>query len=368
MKIFQSCGSYSWGGLEIQTLRISAALKKLGEEVSILCPVNSTLQREAETLGISTFPVFRSGIKSVQSTRELKKIIQREQPTVVHTHLSHDLWTLVPALKWSRSRAKLFLTKQMGSSVGKKDPLHRILYHRVNRIYAISNYIRQNVLKTCPVPERKVKLLFNAIPLEEYNPSAMEKAGIRRELHIDPHTVVIGMVGRFSPMKGHPEFYRAAKIILERTTAPVIFLVVGGASFGEDDFEKRMHRLGEELQIDTRIIYTGHRTDIPRLMAAIDILAFPSHKESFGNILLEAMAVGLPVVASASGGVLDIVLPEKTGLLVPPKDAKALAEALLELIDDPQRCRRLGEAARERVADHFNFENYIRELIADYSS
>lgn len=368
MKIFQTCGSYSWGGLEIQTLKISLALKKAGEEVTILCPENSTLHREAIEHGMSIFPVFRSGTQVFQAIWELGKIVRREQPEVIHTHLSHDLWTVVPALKLSGSKAKLFLTKRMGSSVSKKDPLHRILYNRVSRIYAISNYIKENVLATCPAPEQKVKLWFNAIPLEEYNPVKFDKAEVRREFHIDPRAVVVGMVGRFSPMKGHPEFYRAAKQVLERITVPVTFLVVGGASYGEDDFEKQMHRLGEALGIDKKIIYTGHRTDVPRLMAAMDILAFPSHKESFGNILLEAMAMKLPVVASASGGVLDIVLPGETGLLVPPKDADALAEALLKLIDNPQLCLRLGEAARKRVVDHFNFENYIRELIRDYSS
>ncbi len=116
-----------------------------------------------------------------------------------------------------------------------------------------------------------------------------------------------------------------------------------------------------------RQILTGFQKDIPRMLSAMDILAFPSYRESFGNTLLEAMAMQLPVVASNSGAVPEIVIDGETGLLVPPKDADQLAKKMLALIENPSLCHQMGFAGRNRVENSFGFDIFIETLEKHYN-
>ena len=327
MKIVQCCGSRSWGGLEMQTLKIALQLKSRGHNVVIFCQQDSTLAAEGEKQGIAVAPVFYKGKNYFRKVYRTFSFLKHEHPDVIHTHFSHDLWVIVPAMKLAGCRAKLFLTKRMASGVSKKDLLHQFLYNRINRIFAISGYIRTSVLNTCPVPDERVVIMWNAISPEFYQYKPEDRAGVRKEFKIDPDVMLIGFIGRFSPGKGQPEFLLAAKKIREKYEKPVSFIIVGGASYGEAEYETEIKALAKKLSFTDDLIFTGFRKDIHRLLAAMDVLAFPSHEESFGNVLLEAMAMKVPVVASDSGGVPDIVKDGETGILVQPKNAESLAVA-----------------------------------------
>lgn len=350
----------------MQTLKISRELENRGHNVFIFCRQDSTLAVEGEKQGIAVAPVFFKGKNYFRKVYRTYRFLHREQPDVLHTHLSHDLWVIVPAMKIAGSRAKLFLTKRMASGVSKKDVLHRFLYNRIDRIFAISNYIKTSVLNTCPVPDKRVVTMWNAISPETYQYKPGDRAAVREEFNIDAGTMVVGFIGRFSPGKGQPEFLRAARIIKQRIDRPVTFLLVGGASYGEAEHEKEIRELAKQLSFTDDLIFTGFRKDIPRLLAAMDVLAFPSHEESFGNVLLESMAMKVPVVASDSGGVPDIVKNGETGILVPPKDAEKLAAGLLDLILNGDKRVSFAAAGRERVEKYFNLERYMDTLESFY--
>ncbi|MGH2574346.1 MAG: glycosyltransferase, partial [Ignavibacteria bacterium] len=164
------------------------------------------------------------------------------------------------------------------------------------------------------------------------------------------------MVGRMTPGKGHEEFLNAAKLIINKSKVPTRFLIVGSASYGEELYEKKIRSLASKLMLNNVIIFTGFRKDIPRILNAVDILAFPSHEESFGVTLLEAMAMEIPVVASNTAGVPDIVTNGKTGILIPPKNPIALANALIGLAENSELRMKLGKEGRRRVENFFNID------------
>ena len=366
MHIVQSCGSKSWGGLEMQTLKIALGLRDRGEEVTLFCVKDSTLQREAVKQDLKFESLFDGERGFARSISAMKSYLSNHPVELIHTHLSHDLWTIVPSVQLSGSRISIFLTKRMASDVKKKDVFHRYLYSHVDRIYAISNYIRRSVLRTCPVQEDKVVLQWNALSLESYHPEHYDRNEIRESLSLNSDVCVVGMVGRFTPGKGHSEFLRAAKILKNAFKQKIAFLVVGGSSHGEEAYYRNIREFAAKILEKEGMIFTGFQEDIPRMMKAMDILAFPSHAESFGNILLEAMAMELPIVASSSGGVPDIVLPEETGLLVPPHDPEALADAISRLVKDKDLRKRLAAKGRQRVEKRFDFKDYIEKLLSDY--
>jgi glycosyltransferase involved in cell wall biosynthesis len=367
MKILQSCGSVSWGGLEIMALKVSLLLKENGHEIHIICPKNSELEKHALKHSIKTMPLWNKSKSVLSPAQKLTRLIRSENYEIVHTHLSHDLWTIVPALKRSHSNAKLFLSKHMGSGIGKKDIFHKYLYNRVNHIFAVSSYVKQRVIETCPVNESKVSILYPGLNLENYNSAAYTKTEIKKELGIDYGSIVIGMAGRMSPGKGHEELLRAASILKEEYGKKIKFLAVGSASYGEEKYEKEIIELASGLNINDITQFTGYRNDIPRMMSIFDIFVFPSHEESFGIALTEAMAMELPVIASKNAGVLDIVVDNVTGLLVPPKDTEQLAGAIKTLIENVNLRESFGKAGRKRAEEIFNAKDELNILEEFYA-
>jgi glycosyltransferase involved in cell wall biosynthesis len=183
-----------------------------------------------------------------------------------------------------------------------------------------------------------------------------------------PEGPLVGIVGRLSRWKGQHIFLEAARLIAGGCAA-VRFLVIGGALFGlEPDYPAFLQKLARDLGLVDRVVFTGHRSDVLRLMSSLDVVVHASIlPEPFGLIILEGMALGKPVVATALGGVLEIIEPEITGVLVPPNDPKALAAAVLALLSDRERARRIGLAARQRVRERFTAQrmaSQMQELLA----
>lgn len=363
MKILKSCGSASWGGLEIYILRTVEKLAELGNDVSIACLPGSNIESYARDNGIKTLPVIHKGAGRLKSIFKLKKFIKQNNIDVIHTHLSNDLWVLVPALKLAGNKAKLILSKGMESGVYKKDIFHRYLYNRVDKIIAVSNFIKENVLKTCPVDQSRVTVIPDGIQLDKYNPELFDKKSVKKELGFNDFEIIIGMVGRMSPGKGHEILFESARMLMKNEWKNKIkFLVVGGASFGEDDYEKKLLSEAEKLGLKEIMKFTGFQSNTPYYLSAMDILAFPSNEESFGGTLLEAMAMKLPVVASDSGGVPDIVVNGETGILISRNNPDALTKALVQLIENKELRETMGNNGRKRAEQHFEMTENIKRI------
>jgi glycosyltransferase involved in cell wall biosynthesis len=352
-KILQSCSSRSWGGLEMQALLECTQLKARGHEVTLLCAPKSRLEGEASRAGIETLPLELrcSSYPTVLAT--LRKFLTNRRTDIVHAQISQDLSVLVATAVFVPTSPPILLTKRVGSFINKKDLYHRWLYRHVSLVVAISEVIRKNVLETCPIDASRVVTLFDGVNLHRFDPGRVDPKAARRELGIGESDFVIGMVGRISPGKGHKEFLEAASII--HSSMPEIrFLVVGEPSYGEEDYGKNIIESAQQLTSQGVMMFSGYRSDVPNVMAALDILAFPSHAEAFGDVLIEAMAMKLPVVSTNCDGVLDIVIDGETGIQVPPRDGPALANALMLLVQDEERRRSFGEAGRRRVEKVFD--------------
>ncbi len=364
--ILQTCFSRSWGGLEIQALEVTSQIGNRGYPVVLACSSSSRLASEAKARSLEVAEFSVSGYFHPATIWNLSRYIRSKAFRIIHCQHSRDLSIVVPAAGLSGVSPKIILSKRVGSYVSKRDPFHRYTYSRVSRVLAISEVIRRNVLETTPMAPGRVMTLHDAIDAGEYSPARGDGARIREGFGFTKKNIVAGFVGRFSPGKGHEELLRAAaEVVRERPL--VRFLVAGEASAGEEAYEREIRTLCTSLGLDGVVTFAGFRRDIPDVMASFDILAFPSHAESFGVVLIEAMAMELPVVSTNCDGVLDIVVEGETGLYVPPRDSRALASALLRLIDDPDLRRRLGLAGRKRVLELFDRRNQIDRLENIYS-
>jgi len=167
-------------------------------------------------------------------------------------------------------------------------------------------------------------------------------------------------VGRLTEQKGHTYLLDAFAQVM-RVLPAARLLVIGDGEL-RPTLERRATRLG----LHGSVIFTGRREDVPRLMMALDVLALPSLWEGFGLVLLEAMAAGKPIVASRVSAIPEIVADGETGLLVPPRDVKALAQALLALLHDPQRATEMGRRGRLRLEQEFTVERMVSQTEAAY--
>ncbi len=361
LRILQTCFSLSWGGLEIQALEISLQLSRRGHRVWLACTSGSRLQREATSAKIDTFPLPVHGYAHPSAVWKIRRFMVEQKPDIIHCQLSKDIATVVPAMRLSLRRTPILLSKRVGSFISKKDPFHRFTYSNLSRVLAISSVIRKNVIETTPVPPERVITLHDAVDTAIFDPRQVDRNTVRREFGYDDGTVVVGFVGRFSPGKGHEELLAAANSI-RKERENVRFLVAGEASFGEQQYERHIRTSAHALGLEGIMTFAGFRRDVPALMAAFDILAFPSHAESFGVVLIEAMAMERPVVSTNCDGVLDIVVDGETGLYVHPRNAPELATALLRLIDDPELRAGMGQAGRHRVLELFDQQRQIDRL------
>ena len=364
MKILYSCLSKSWGGMEMVTINSVKRLLDKDVTVELICTAESRIHIEANNLGMIIYPIKAPGYIHPFTTFRIALMNKNGNYDIIHTHASKDLWLLVPALKIIRSSTPLLLTKHVGSFINKKDRMHNWLYRRVNYAIAISNVIKQNLLETTQLDEDKIILHYNGVDCSKFDPAEYNGNKVRKEFKILDNELLIGMVARFSLGKGHEEFITAAKKLNE-TYSNLKFIVVGEASRGEDSYESQIKKLANDNALHN-IIFTGFRDDIPDLIAAMNIFIIPSHSEAFGVALVEAMAMGKPSVCSNSDGILDVAVDGKTGYFFENKNSEDLKNKTELLINSPDNRKEFGEAARERVMQHFDFDKLIDGLIDIY--
>lgn len=196
--------------------------------------------------------------------------------------------------------------------------------------------------------------IFSGIDLAPYETRDTDCARIRQELGATDDTLLIGGVGCLEPIKGFAYFIEAAAKLVNKH--PHIQFVHAGTGALETKFKEFAEPLGD------RFHFLGLRNDIPALMAALDLLVVPSVNEGMGRVVLEAGAAGTPAIASDVGGLPEVVLDGKTGLIVPPKDPTAISEAIEVLIDNPDWLTQYGAAAREFVVPDFSLENMVKHI------
>ncbi len=340
---------------------LAKKLAARGHRVSFLSTPES---KTADTLlgsSVDVVPLRRKGYVDPAGVLKIRSWLRTRSVDVLHCHSAKDLWVLVPALCGHSTNVPLVLTKHIGTLKPKKDGLHRMLYHRVDFVIAVSEVIRRNVLRTHPIAENKVGVIPNGVDLTGFDPARRNRRMIRGAFGIPENATVIGTAGRLSWWKGYREFIRTAESLV-RTRPDVWFLAVGGATFGEEAEAEAVLRFARSLDLRNRLVFTGFRNDMADLYSAMDLFVYPAYAEAFGLVLIEAMAAGLPVVSTDCDGVPEIVQDGVTGILVPARDARPLIRAVDGLLAHPHRMRAFGRAGRKHAENKYDFEMVVSQI------
>ncbi len=289
----------------------------------------------------------------------LIRYLRRERVAILHTHLFEPsaVGLLAGVLAGTGGRVMTRHYSNYHTRIGKRwhvrvDQLCNRMSHAV---IAVSQHTADHIVGGEGAPVEKVHVVFNGIDFSRVKVSDREApARLRREWCPGGEHLLV-MPGRLHPEKGQTYFFQALPLIRQQLAWPVVALVAGAGPF-ESAYRKEVR----SLRCDDMVRFLGFRRDIPDVIAAADLVVLPSVAEAFGLVVAEALYLGTPIVATHVGGIPEIVEDGVDGVLVPPADSKALADAIVRLLDDPERRRLMASAGRERVRDRFSFEKMIR--------
>ena len=340
--ILHTEASRGLGGQEIRILGEVRWLLDHDWAALIACQPASPLLAESRRGDLPAVAVPMRGTLDLLAVLRLRGLMRARRVDLVHTHSSVDSWLATLAAK------SLGLPVVRGRHVTIPILKRRALVYRLaDRVITTGEAVAAHV-RGAGVPAERIRAISAGVDTARFHPGVSGKA-VREELGLSPAGAVVGLVANVRGSKGHAVFLEAAREVL-RARPETRFLIVGDG-VGFEDVKRRVREMG----LDPRVIMTGFRRDIPEVMAALDVLVLPSTKsEATSQVIPQALAVGTPVAASATGGIPEIVRDGETGRLVEPGNPGALAQAVLSLLDDPARARKMALTGQALVRERYS--------------
>ena len=359
-KVFFLLDSLNVGGTETQAVELAIRLDSERYDVTLGClRARGPLLEKLAGTSVSVREFYpKGGFDSIHGMYQMFRLaifLRRGGFQIVHTHDLYANLLGIPAA--ALARVPVIISSQ-------RDLAHLDLYKTRRRVWlrrlqklstavlTNANAVRDAVLAENYFPAEKVRVIHNGVDMERFSRESGDRDWLAPGESKEKWIVLVGNM--HSDVKGHPWLIAAAGAIT-REFPDVRFILVGDGSE-----RKNLERQVAELGLEGHFSFLGRRDDVPRVLGCCDIAVLPSKAEGLPNAVLEYLAVGLPTVASRVGGNAEIVQDGKTGMLVPPEDSAALAEALLRLLRDPELAASLAKNGREYVASEFSFQRMIQ--------
>ncbi|WP_414481461.1 glycosyltransferase family 4 protein [Caldicoprobacter sp.] len=347
------------GGMKQHYIALVKGLKAAGFDVLAACSFDKAIMKELQDEGIEVYPFHLPGevqppldaIKAVKIAR----IITEHGVDVLHCHgFKAGVVGRAGAILAGCPKVYTVHNFVLSSSHGFKSTmlskLEKVLAKRTEGIIAVSRALKLELEQKCRIPSDKINVIYNGISL----PPEGGGGNVRKRLGIGPDAVVVGSVARLIPSKGIQHLLDAIPLI-RGCCKNVSFMIVGTGPY-EEALKMRAKALG----VEGDVLFTGYVAPIWGYLDAMDIFVLPTLSEGLGISVLEAMAMGKPVVASNVGGIPEIVQHGGNGYLVPPGDAAALACAVIHLINNAHLRKVFGQKGRQRIVTSFSVERMVQ--------
>ena len=349
-------------GVGRHVLDLALNMQRAGLEVRVACPpVRENARQDtgfvsrllAGGVPVSLVVMQRSiSLKGdLRAGLDLARLIRQETPDILHTHSSKaGVLARVAALR-APARPVVVYTPNAFAFLGDRRALTRWAFRQVERwlgrlatdaLICVSRSELELARQERIVPDDRLALVENAIDAQRFQDIGSLSFS-RTELGLDPGRPLVGYIGRLVEQKGLTDLLRSARLLKDAAVEAQFVLV------GEGGMESALRRLADEIGLADNVVFLGYRDDVPRILGALDVFVLPSRYEGLPYTLMEAMAAGCPVVATDVIGSRDLVQSGETGLMVPPGDPQAFAAAIITLLNDPEKRKRLGQAAAAAI-------------------
>jgi glycosyltransferase involved in cell wall biosynthesis len=354
MRILQICSAREIGGGEIHLADLSNALANRGHEVFAALSPASPLRNCLSSLpskNIIELPM-RNAL-NVATAIKLSRFVREQSIEIVHAHVARDY--LLATLTTDRSESRLVLTRHV------LFPMHRInrlTLRRTSRVIAVSHAVADSLVAQNVFDARKIVTVQNGIDVARFAKAKVEPAG--------NHRPQVGMVGHIAPIKGQEDFVRAAAIV-NQFRDDIEFVIAGEDKSDSLENRRALEKLICELRMEEKIRLPGWTDDVVSFLASLDVYVSPARSEPFGLSIVEAMAAGVPVIATASEGAREIIEDNETGRLVPIGESDAIAATILDLLEHESERLRLAENARVAAGEHFSLARMVEQTEKVYA-
>ena len=359
MKIAHLDTGRDWRGGQRQVGLLMNGLARRGHEVMLLAPDGPLLERAREA-GHATHRWRPGGEWDLGALFDAAGVLRSWRPDLAHAHSAHAHALGVPAARLAGVPG-VVVSRRVDFAIG-GNPFSRLKYRMpVDRYFCISAGV-EAVMRAGGIAEEKLARVPSGVELpsrEAALAEAMSRPSLRDELGLAPGTKLIGTVAALAPHKDHATLLEAAALVT-RERGDVHFVWAG-----EGECRPALERRRQELGLEPRVHLLGFREDAMPLQVQFDVFVLASYLEGLGTALLDAQALGLPIVATAVGGITDVIENDVNGRLVPPRDPAALAAAIVATLDDPERAARWVRRALETVRA-FSADAMVEASLREY--
>jgi glycosyltransferase involved in cell wall biosynthesis len=351
LSILHTEASLGWGGQEMRVLSEAKGFIDRGHKVALACPPESRIYEEAAGWGVPALAV-PIGKKRLRGLKVIVELLKSAPPDVVSTHSSTDTWLAAVALLvlgWPRP---LVRTRHNSAPVA-RNFLSRWLYLRgTTRIVTTGEALKSELIRRNGYPEARLDSVPTGIDADRFRPS--DRIAARAALGLPADKTLVGIVARLHRWKGQRFLIEA----IERLPESVGLVIVG-----EGPLRGTLEAEVDRRRLRSRTWFAGYQRDVVPWLQALDIFALPSHgDEGVPQALLQAMLAGLPCVTTHVGSIAEIAIDGRTALIVPPRDAGALAASIRRLVEDQALRQRLGQAARTHCSEKYSFEAMLDRM------
>jgi glycosyltransferase involved in cell wall biosynthesis len=351
MKILQVCSARELGGGEKHLADLANALARRGHDVFAAVIPASPLRTELSSLpaqNIIELPMRNS--LNIAGALKLARFVRQNDIDIVHAHMARDY--PVAASVARRAGAHLVLTRHVLFPLSR---IHKLTLRRTSRVIAVSEAVAEGLRAQKIFEPDTIVCIHNGIDVDRFGQS---REAVAQGRTAPDGKLRVGMIGHLALIKGQEDFIRAAAGLCSRRD-DVQFIIAGEDKSRRGDNRRRLEKLIEDLGLGQHISLVGWVDDTAKLLATFDLFVSPSRSEPFGLSIVEAMAAGVPVLATSSEGAREIIDDGQSGRLVPIGDDQSLAKAMDQMLSDPKQRERLSENARRVVRQRFSLEQMV---------
>lgn len=339
MRILHTEASCGWGGQEIRILTEARGLIRRGHQVELVCPAEATIYREAAAYNVPVH-ALNIGRKRLGPLLAMRNFLLNHHFDVINTHSSTDSWLAALACRALNNAPPIVRTRHLSTAVNRSMATRWLYEKGCAHVVVTGEALKMQLIRDNGYPANQLTSVPTGIDLERFCPQPRKVA--RAALGLRSDVTMIGILATLRDWKGHTVLFDALVELLPKRPDLRVLII------GDGPYRDRLDVRAEVLGIADKLDFVGHRNDPECWLPAIDVFALPSWgDEGVSQALMQAMACALPVVTTPVGSLTEVIHHGHTGLIVPPRDAHALAAAIAQLLDDPVLAGHLGTAARE---------------------
>ncbi len=355
MRILQISSAKTYGGGEKHLVDLCRGLSESGHEVFAAMRKENGVEEKLDFLPFES--ILHTSLRNsldLFSAHNVSRFLQKHKIDIVHAHLARDYPPASMAVRLF-PRSKLIVTRHV---LFPMKNLHRLVLSNVSKAIAVSSAVEANLIRT--FPKEKIVCVPNGIDVQKLADVDHKRLGeeFRFERNIPFDVPVVGTVGELKPLKGQEDLVIAANEIVKKFP-DTHFVIVGVDNSIDQNYRRKLKRLVKVFGLEKQFTFLDWIEDTSPLLSAFDIFVSPSHSESFGLAILEAMASGTAVVSTETGGAKELIKDGESGLLAAVKDPVDIAAKVCELLEDEKKRNEFGSTGQRAAKENFSLEKMI---------